>query len=196
MCWACSLIARSSMRATPAPGARPAPVTLPGRGEVVLIPQNPRCLRYQSGGGCETQHGNPLCMCPRGQVSACGSPPPRAVEAPAPPTNNCAVVVALGAPMAGQTSSGVAGPHRASSSAQPAPQRPYAAHGAGRDQQRDGQAASAAADGHLRPTAGSVRVKGKGPHSPKRRLGPAAIRACGCPVRSSGRRRVLRRNNP
>ena len=29
------------------------------------------------------------------------------IEAPALPTNNCAVVVALGAPMAGQTSSGV-----------------------------------------------------------------------------------------
>ena len=93
------------------------------------------------------------------------------VEAPALPTNNCAVVVALGAPMAGQTSSGVAGTHRASSSAQPAPQRPYAAHGAGRDQQRDGQAASAAADGHLRPTAGSVRVIGEGTPQPEAAAG-------------------------
>ena len=78
MCWACSVISRSSMRAAPAPGARLAPVTLPGRGVVVLMPEDPGCLRYQSGGGCETQRGNPLCMCPRGQVSACQSPPPRA----------------------------------------------------------------------------------------------------------------------
>jgi len=78
MCWACSVISRSSMRAAPAPGARLAPVTLPGRGVVVLMPEDPGCLRYQSGGGCETHRGNPLCMCPRGQVSACQSPPPRA----------------------------------------------------------------------------------------------------------------------
>ena len=106
------------------------------------------------------------------------------------------------APMAEQTSSGVAGTHRASSSAQPAPQRPYAAHGAGRDQQRDGQAASAAADGHLRPTAGSVRVRGEGTPQPEAAAGsrrhpglrvPGAIEretARAAAEQTRGRRRV------
>ena len=108
---------------------------------------------------------------PRGQVWAVDPRRLAPVEAPAPPTNDCAVVVALGGPMAEHTSSVVAGTHRASSSAHPAPQRPHAADSAGRDQQRDRQAASAAADGHLRPAAGSVRVIGEWTPQPEAAAG-------------------------